>query len=380
MDFAFDEAQLELRSSAAAFLGDHSGSEQVRAAMETELGYDPRVWKQIASELGWSALLIPESYGGLGLGYVELVALMEIMGGSLLCAPFFSSICMGANALLVAGSEAQKQRHLPGIAAGETLAALAHAEAGGDWDAAGICATARRDGDEFVLNGTKSFVVDGHAADLLIVATRIAASRGADGIELFLVSGHAPGLETRVLTTMDQTRRLAEVKLDDVRVPPSARLGADGSAGWPELREILDRAAIALAAEQVGGAQKCLDMAVNHALQREQFGRPIASFQAIKHKCADMMVLVESARSASYYAGCVAAEDGDELPAVASLAKAYCSEAYFKCAAECLQIHGKVGVTWETDVQLYLKRARSSESLLGDASYHRERVAQQIGL
>jgi alkylation response protein AidB-like acyl-CoA dehydrogenase len=379
MDFAFTEEQEELRSTARSFLAEHSGSEQVRQAMESELGYDPQVWKQIASELGWTSVTIPEEYGGLGLSYVELIALMEVMGESLLCAPFFSSVCLAANALLVGGSDSQKKEHLPGIAEGQTRATVAFTEAGGDWGAAGIESVARRDGGDFLLSGTKSFVLDGHCADLVVVATRAQGTGGEDGISLFVVPGDASGLERRALPTLDQTRRLAELELRDVRVPASALLGDEG-AGWPALAKTLDLASVALSAEQVGGAQKCLDMSVEYAKERVQFGRPIGSFQAIKHKCADMMVEVESARSASYYAGCVAAEDSEELPLVASLAKAYCSDAYFQCAADAIQIHGGVGFTWEYDVHLYFKRAKSTETFLGDATYHRERLAQKIGL
>ena len=379
MDFAFTEEQEELRESARGFLEEFSGSEQVRRAAESELGYDPELWKQLGAELGWTSVVIPEEYGGLGLSYVELVALLEMMGGALLCAPFFSSVCLGGNALLIGGTEEQKQQHLPGIAEGQTRATLAATEANGRWDAMGIEALARADGGDFVLNGTKTFVVDGGCADLLIVAARREGSSGEEGISLFVVPGDAPGIERRTLPTMDQTRRQAEVALRDVRLPAAALMGEEG-AGWAALKETLERAAVALSAEQVGGAQRCLDMAVDYAKEREQFGRPIGSFQAIKHKCADMMVVVESARSAAYYAGCVVAEASDELPAVASLAKAYASDAYFKCAADSLQIHGGVGFTWEYDVHLYFKRAKSSETLLGDAAYHRELLARHIGL
>jgi alkylation response protein AidB-like acyl-CoA dehydrogenase len=379
MDFAFNEEQEELRSIARSFLAEHSASPQVRRAMESELGYDPQLWEQLGAELGWTSVVIPEAYGGLGLTFVELVALLEVMGGALLCAPFFSSVCLGANALLLGGSDEQKREHLPGIAEGRTRATLAFSEASGRWDAGGIEARVRRDGSDFVLDGRKSFVLDGHCADLLIVAARREGSVGDEGVSLFAVPGDSPGIERRSLPTLDQTRRQAEIRFDGVRVPQSALLGADGE-GAKVLSATLDLAAVALAAEQVGGAQKCLDMSVAYAGERVQFGRPIGSFQAIKHKCADMMVEVESARSASYYAACVAAEGGEELPLAASLAQAYCSDAYFHCAANAIQIHAGVGFTWEYDVHLYFKRARSSETFLGDAAYHRERVAQHIGL
>ena len=377
MDFAFDEEQEELRTMARSFLEAHSSGEQVRRTMETELGYEPDVWKKIATELGWPAVLVPEKYGGLGLGYVELVALLEITGEHLLCAPFFSTVCLAGNALLAAGTEAQKQEHLPALAEGRLRGTLAFSEPNGRWDAAGIVATARRDGDSYCLSGAKRYVPDGHCADLFVVAARSAQSEGEAGVSLFLVPSDAEGLEVTPLVTMDQTRRQAHLELHDVCVPASARMGEEGAA-WPALRKTLDLAAIAVAAEQVGGAQRCLDLAVDYAKERVQFGRPIGSFQAIKHKCADMMLLVESARSAAYYAACVAAEDGDDLPVAASLAKATGSDAYFRCAAECLQIFGGVGFTWEYDPHLYFKRAKSSETFLGDASLHRERIAAHI--
>jgi alkylation response protein AidB-like acyl-CoA dehydrogenase len=379
VNFAFTEEQEELRSTARAFLADHSASEQVRRAMESELGYDPELWKRIAIELGWPAVAIPEAYGGLGLGAVELTALMEEMGRVLLCAPFFSSVCLAGNALLSAGSEEQKREFLPAIAEGHTLAALAWTGPSGAPGAAGIAATARRQGDEFVLDGVWRFVLDGLGADLLVVAARREGSSGDEGVSLFAVPSDTPGVERRALPTMDSTRRLSELTLRDVRVPASALMGEEGEGGRP-LARALDGAVVALAAEQVGGAQTCLDLSVAYAKERVQFGRAIGSFQAIKHKCADMMVAVEAARSASYYAACVAADDAENLPVAASLAKAACSDAYFRCAAECVQIHGGVGFTWEYDVHLYFKRARSTEVFLGDPAYHRERVARHIGL
>jgi alkylation response protein AidB-like acyl-CoA dehydrogenase len=379
MNLAFDDAQEELRSQARAFLAEHSGSEQVRAAMASETGFDAGVWKRLSAELGWTALPVPEAYGGLGLGAVELVALAEVTGEALLCAPFFSSVCLGAQALLVAGSEEQKRELLPGIAEGATLATVALQEAQGGLDAAGIGTVARRAGGEWVLSGAKRYVVDGHCADLVVVPARREGSQGADGVSLFAVPGRSAGLERRALPTLDQTRRLAELVLREVRVPRSALLGEEGR-GWPALEQTRDLAALALAAEQVGGAQRCLDLSVAYAKERVQFGRPIGSFQAIGHKCADMMIAVEAARSGVYWAACVAAEGGPDFAVASSLAKCTASEAFFRCAAESIQIHGGVGFTWEYDVHLYFKRARASASLLGDPAWHRERVARHLGL
>ena len=222
-------------------------------------------------------------------------------------------------------------------------------------------------------------MVDGHSADWLIVAARAAGSSDDDGVSLALVPGDAPGLTRTRRPTVDRTRRLARVELDGVRVPASALLGHEGAAA-SALERTLSRATVALACEQVGGAQRCLDMSVAYALEREQFGRPIGSFQAIKHKCADMMVAIESARSAAYFAACETAEESDDLDVHASVAKASASEAYFQCAAESIQIHGGVGFTWEYDVHLHFKRAKAGETLLGDPAWHRERVARHLGL
>jgi alkylation response protein AidB-like acyl-CoA dehydrogenase len=273
--------------------------------MATEAGWDPEVWRRIGADLGWTSVIVPEAYGGAGLGWVELVGLMEEMGAALLCAPFFSTVCLAANGLLLGGTEEQMQEHLPAVAAGDTIATLALTEPAGRWDASGIEAVATRDGGDFVLDGVKRFVLDGHTAQLLVVATRRPGSQGTEGVSLFLVPGDAPGVERRALPTMDQTRTQAEVRLRRVRVPKSALMGEECDA-WRVLAAVLDRAAVALAAEQVGGAQRCLDMAVDYAKQRVQFGRPIGSFQAIKHKCADMLP-AWSRRARLYHAGWAAA-------------------------------------------------------------------------
>ncbi|HEX5065208.1 MAG TPA: acyl-CoA dehydrogenase family protein [Myxococcota bacterium] len=371
------EEQQALREQARDFLAHHSSSEQVRRAMESESGYDAEVWKRIGAELGWTALCVPEAYGGVGLTAVELSLLMEPMGEHLLCAPFFSTVCLAAQAILAGGSEAQKEEHLSGIAEGRALAALAYAEPNRLAPQAMQAIFRPTPGGGATLHGVKRYVVDGHGADLLVVAARREGSQGEAGIELFLVPGDATGVTRRALPTMDLTRRLAEIRLDGAQ---GQRLGDAEGRGGAVLAEALDRAAIALAAEQVGGAQRCLDLSVAYAKERVQFGRPIGSFQAIKHTCADMMLLVESARSAAYHAAEVAAAGSEGLAAAASLAKAWCGDAYFRCAGDAIQIHGGVGFTWEYDPHLYFKRARSSQSLLGDSSFHRERVAREMGL
>ncbi|MFP6664626.1 MAG: acyl-CoA dehydrogenase family protein [Deltaproteobacteria bacterium] len=375
MNLKFDEDQEELRRSARAFLAEHSSSAKVREAMATEEGFDRELWRRISEEMGWPALLFAEEHGGYGLGPVDLTALLEEMGRALLCSPFFASVVLAGQAIQTAGSEAQKAQWLPAIASGTTIGTLALTEASGRWDASGIEMTARREGENFVLEGTKTFVPDGGVADLFVVAVRVPGSVGEAGVSLFVVPAETAGVERRILPTVDQTRRQGEVTFAKVSVPATALLGAEGS-GWAALAHTLDLAAVALGAEQVGSAQAILDQTVQYAKERVQFGRPIGSFQAVKHKCADMLVAVESARSAVYFASAAAAEGSAELPQLASMAKAYCSDAFFRCAADAIQVHGGVGFTWEYDCHLFFKRAKSSESFLGDPAYHRERVAR----
>jgi alkylation response protein AidB-like acyl-CoA dehydrogenase len=353
-----------------------SPESEVRRLMETTEGYDPAVWSQMANELGLQSLHIPEAYGGQGFTFVELGIVLEEQGRALLCAPYFSTVVLAANAILNAGTDDEKSALLPGIASGETIATLAFTEPNGKWDADGITMEAREDGDGYVLSGTKMFVLDGHTADLVVVVARTAGTSGEDGIAFFTVAGDAPGLTRTALATMDQTRKQARLEFADVK---AAKLGTPGT-GWAALSTTLDQAAVALSNEMVGGAQFVLEESVQYAKDRVQFGRPIGSFQAIKHKCADMLLEVESAKSAAYYAAWAAAEGNDEAPVVASLAKAYCSDAYFHAAAENIQIHGGIGFTWEHNAHLYFKRAKSSEILLGDATYHRELLAQRIGI
>jgi alkylation response protein AidB-like acyl-CoA dehydrogenase len=371
VNFAFSEEQEDLRKSLRRFLEDKSPEGEVRRLMHTNDGYDPAVWSQMAEQLGLQGLAIPEEFGGSGYTYVELIVVLEEMGRALLCAPYFSSVALAANLLLVSGDEAAKKRYLPGIASGTTIATVALAEASGRWDEAGVTLAAEAPQGAWLLTGEKLYVLDGQRADLILVAARTAA-----GVSVFAVDKGASGLTATPLSTMDQTRKQARLAFEST---PARLVGTDG-AGWPAMSKMLDLAAVALAAEQVGGAQKVLEMAVEYAKVRVQFGRPIGSFQAIKHKCADMLLEVESAKSAAYYAGWAAAEDNEELPVVASLAKSYCSEAYFHATAENIQIHGGIGFTWEHPAHLYFKRAKSSELLFGDPTYHRELLAQRIGI
>jgi len=376
MNFAFSEEQEQLREAVRKFMEAKSPSSEVRRLMETTEGYDEAVWKQMAQELGLQSLHLPEAHGGQGFTFVELGIVLEEMGRVLLCAPYYSTVVLAADAIMNAATDAQQGELLPGIASGETIAALAFTEPNGRWDASGITMEASGKGDSYQLSGTKMFVIDGHTANTIITVARLAGTSGEDGISFFAVDGDASGLTRTPLATMDQTRKQARLDFSDVAARP---LGEPG-AGWAALSKTLDQAAVGLSNEMVGGAQKVLEMAVDYAKVRVQFGRPIGSFKAIKHKCADMLLEVESAKSAAYYAAWAAAEDNEELPVVASLAKAYCSDAYFHAAAENIQIHGGIGFTWEHDAHLYFKRAKSSEILLGDATYHRELLAQRIGI
>jgi alkylation response protein AidB-like acyl-CoA dehydrogenase len=376
VDFAFSEEQDQLRDAVRKFMEAKSPSPEVRRLMDTTEGYDPAVWTQMAQELGLQSLHIPEAHGGQGYTFIELGIVLEEMGRVLMCAPYFSTVCLAANAIMNAGNADQLGALLPGIASGETLATLAFTEPNGKWDASGITMEAKGSGDAWTLDGTKTFVIDGHTADTIVVVARDVGSSGENGIGFFVVDGDASGLTRTPLATMDQTRKQARLDFAGV----SARALGEVGQGWSALSKTLDQAAVCLANEMVGGAQKVLEMSVDYAKVRVQFGRPIGSFQAIKHKCADMLLEVESGKSAAYYAAWAAAEDNEELPVVASLAKAYCSDAYFHAAAETIQIHGGIGFTWEHDAHLYFKRAKSSEILLGDATYHRELLAQRIGI
>ncbi|MEC7879298.1 MAG: acyl-CoA dehydrogenase family protein [Actinomycetota bacterium] len=370
MNFAFSEEQETLREFVRNFLEEKSAEAAVREQMETDEGFDPDVWQQMSEQMGLQSLIVPEEFGGQGFGYVELIVVLEEMGRALLCAPFFSSVVLAANTLIHSGDETAKADLLPKIASG-TIATLAFTEENGKWDESGITMQASESANGYTLDGSKMYVLDGNTAEIILVAAKT-----ANGVSLFHVDAGADGLTRTSLATMDQTRKQSKL---DFSGTPATLIGEEGK-GWDTLSTVLDLAAVGLAAEQVGGAQMCLDMAVEYAKVRVQFGRPIGSFQAIKHKCADMLLEVESAKSAAYYAGWCAAEMNDELPSTASLAKAYCSEAYFHSAAENIQIHGGIGFTWEHPAHLYFKRAKSSELLFGDPTYHRELLAQRIGI
>ncbi|MER6957204.1 MULTISPECIES: acyl-CoA dehydrogenase family protein [unclassified Streptomyces] len=371
MDFAFSDEQEELRRTVRAFLADTSPETEVRRLMETPEGFDRALWRRLGSELGVLGLAVPEEYGGAGCGPVEVGVVLEETGRALLCAPFLSSAVLATTALLVSDDEEARKRLLPGLVAGESVATLALTEDSARWDAAGIGLTARATGGSWLLTGHKTFVLDGACADVVLTVART-----EDGIGVFLVDGDAAGLNRAPLPTLDPTRRQARLDYDGVR---ATRLRTHGD-GWDLVSQVLDRAAVALAAEQVGVASRALDMAVEYAKVRHQFGRPIGSFQAVKHLLADVLLEVESARAAAHYALLAAEGESPELPAVASLAKAFCSDACLTATRENIQVHGGIGFTWEHPAQLYLKRAKTSQLLFGDPAYHRELLARRIGM
>lgn len=387
MEFRLTEEQKMVRESAEAFLADVSSTEQVRQAMLQASSYDVNVWQRLCNELYLQAITIPEEYGGLGMNYVYLAIVLEEMGRKLFCSPFLATTAFATNAILLAASHEQKQRLLPAIATGQT-ASLAWVgpqatRFSGTWDATAVTATWQTTNTGYELNGELCYVLDGDTAELLIIAAREAGTHGEVGVSLFAVPADAEGLTATWTPTMDQTRRQAKIKLNAVSVDASLRLGEEGQA-WPQLQQTLALAKAALAAEQLGVASESLELAVQYTLEREQFGRVIASYQAIKHKAADMKLKTEVARSAVYYAACIATEVLDpqgnealasELEEAAAMAKGYCSDTVFYNAGSALQMFGGVGFTAEYDIQLYFKRAKASELYLGNGAAQRELIA-----
>ncbi|MEJ2207172.1 MAG: acyl-CoA dehydrogenase family protein [Gemmatimonadales bacterium] len=379
MDFGFDDAQSLLATSVRDVIESRYPIAYVREMLGDPRGFSKDFWSD-ASELGWLGLLVAERFGGAGLGPLELVAVQQELGRGVLPGPFLSSAILATAALDRAGSEAQKQRWLARLVAGDAIATVALQEPRGGWDAAGVTLPARPGtGDALRLTGEKRFVPDAHVADLLIVPARTEdpGEQGTDGVTLLLVEASAPGVSVRTMETIDPTRRLCEVHLDAVAVGPEAVLGEPG-AGWPLLEAVMDLGRVALCAEMVGGAERALEMSTGYARTREQFGRPIGSFQAIQHKCADMLVQLEGARAMTFAAATSLAHGDSDASRDASIAKAWCGEAYRAITTEGVQIHGGLGFTWDLDMHLHYKRAKASEALLGDARFHRARVAEQV--
>ena len=371
MQFGFSEEQAQFRDVVQRFVQDKSPITSVRELMATELGYDPAVWTQLSQALGLSGLTLPEEYGGGGFGAIELGIVMEEFGRGLMCAPYFASSVMAAHAILLTASEPQKQALLPSLASGESIATLAVAEATGSWLEADVAVQAQHTQAGFTLQGKKHFVLDAHVANHLIVA-----AKSSGGVSLFCVDPASDAVDVKLVDSMDPTRKIAMVDLNDA---PGQLLGREGEN---HLVQILENACVALANEMIGGAQQLLASAVQYTKLRVQFGRTIGSFQAIKHRLADLLLDVELAKSAAYYAAqCLADEDvaADAKAEVAHLAKAQASEVYLAAAVQAIQLHGGIGFTWENDTHLWFKRAKSSEVFLGSPQRHREQMLQAQG-
>lgn len=358
-----------LRNTAREFLSNRLPMATVREMMMTPDGFDRAVWEEMA-ELGWVGLAIPEEHGGAGYGTTELSVIFEEMGRMVTPGPFFATVGLAVPVILGLADEAQKSGLLPGIAAGEIIATVAAFEGSRDWGLENVETTATRDGDGWVLEGVKPHVLDGHLADLILVVART-----DQGLAVFPVGAGADGLAVEQVDVLDPTRRQATVTLEGVRAAAPLGSGPAGDA----LPRALGVASALLACEQAGGAQRCLEMSTEYAKTRHQFGRPIGSFQAVKHRCAQMLVKVEHARSVAYHAVRVT-EDPAEFAIAAPLAASVASESYVWAAGENIQIHGGIGFTWEHDAHLYLKRAKSSSLLLGDPRYHRRTLGDALGL
>ena len=370
MKFSFSSEQDEFRSNLRRLLADQSPTKEVRRLMETDAGWERDGWRKLNEALGLTALRIPEAHGGHGFGFSEIGIVLEEMGRALLCAPYFATAVLATGVIMNAGSDQDKQTLLPDIALGETVATLACAEDDGKWDAAATTLVATPSGSGYRLDGHKSFVLDGHTADLIVVLARAPGSVGDAGLSFFTVRGD--GIERHLLNTMDPTRKMARLTFNGTE---ATLLGTEGAAAAPFARTMIE-ASVCLANEMVGGAERLREDALAYSKMRMQFGRQIASFQSMKHKAADMLLDVELAKSAAYYAA-AALDDGDaDVAATASLAKACASDAYMQTAIHAIQIHGGIGFTWDNDTHLWFKRAKSSEVLFGDASHHREQMIQ----
>jgi alkylation response protein AidB-like acyl-CoA dehydrogenase len=371
VDFAFTAEQELLRRTARDLLAERASMEQVRRMIADGEGLGDADWRRMA-ELGWQGLVIPEEHGGSGLGMLELAIVLEEMGRAVLPGPFVPTVLAGL-AIGDGGDGAQRARWLPRIADGGIRATIALLEESGRWEPAATRATLVREGGGFVLKGTKRFVPDAERADVLVSAAR--HENGA--LALVLVERGVPGITITPLASVDPTRRIADVAFDGVPVAAEQVLASDGDAA---LARLLDRGRIALAADMCGGAERTLEMTVEYAKVRQQFGRPIGSFQAIQHRCADMSVEVEKAKAATYYASWAADAGADDAAFAAASAKAIAGDAYRLVTTSAVQVHGGIGFTWEHDVHFFYKRARSGDATFGNAAWSREVAARHLGL
>jgi len=374
MDLGLSEEQELLRNFARDFLEKECPEKLVRDMEDDERGYTDALWQGMAQQ-GWQGLIVPEEHGGTGMRFLDLCVLLEEFGRALVPGPFLSTSVLGALPVMDAGSDAQKQAILPRVASGDMVMTLALTEPSGRFEADAVTLSAKKEGDAYVLNGTKLFVPDAHVADTIVVVART-GGEGEQGISLFLVDGKAKGLSTTVLKTIAADKQ-CEVRFENVRVPAEALLGAEGE-GWAALEGTRRKATVAYCAYLVGLAQRDFEITVDYAKEREQFGRPIGSFQAIQHKAADMVTDVDSSRFVMYRAAWAVSEDEADQDLHVSMAKAWCSDASRRTVAHGQQIHGGIGFTKEYKIQLYFRRQKMAELMWGDGDYHRERVAQLL--
>jgi alkylation response protein AidB-like acyl-CoA dehydrogenase len=377
MDLALSEEQEMLKTMARDFLTDKLPKTVVKEMEESEPGYSPELWKEMAG-LGWMGLAFPEKYGGSDMSFLDLAILLEEMGRACLPGPYFSTVVLGGSTILDAGSEEQKGEYLPKIASGELVFTLALTEPSARYDADSIETKATADKDGYIINGTKLFVPDANVADyMLVVARTEAEAKGEEGITIFIVDAKSPGISHTVLKTIANDK-LCEVVFDKVKVPKENILG-ELNQGWSEVQKIIQRGAVAKCCEMVGCIQQALDMTVDYAKERRQYDRPIGSFQVIQHYCADMATDVDGTRLSTYQAAWMLSE-GLPCTKEIAIAKAWAGEACQRVMALAHQIHGAIGVTIDHDLQYYTRRAKAAEVSFGDASFYREIVAQEMGL
>jgi alkylation response protein AidB-like acyl-CoA dehydrogenase len=373
VDFDFSEDQNDLRNLMREFLSDRSTTRHVRAMLTDSLGYDPAMYRELV-RLG--ALSFPEPYGGAGLGMVEQAIVLEEMGRAVYPAPYFATVVLAGRAVVESGDENAMARYIPDICSGDLTMSLAFLEDSIDWGPGAISATLTPTADGFVLDGTKRFVPFGHAVDIVLVAARLAGTSGADGVTLAAVARDTPGVAIEPTVMMDETSKVATMRFSGVPVPSGDIVGHPGS-GWSALESTLRSAAVACCAEMLGASRKSLEMSVDYAKVRKQFGQYIGQFQAVKHKLAEMLELVENAHAATYYAAWALDADAPDKALAASVAKSTVNYASRRVCGEAIQVHGGIGFTWEYDLHLYFKRAKHLEPMFGDTDYHREKVLEE---
>ena len=374
MDFDFTEDQGMLRDLVREFLTEQSPVARVRAMMDDPTGYDPDLYRRFM-QLG--ALPFPEEYGGAGLGMVEQAIVLEEIGRIPYPGPYFATVVLAGGAIMASGDKQAMARYLPDVCNGDLTMSLAFLEDSIGWGPDEVALAMKKDGDAYILNGVKRFVPFGHTADVILVAARSGSGAGADGVSLVAAPREAAGLTVSPDIMADLTERTATLHFDNVRVPAENLLGAEGGA-WPAIEQTLMRAAVGASAEMLGASRKSLEMSVDYAKVRKQFGQFIGQFQAVKHKLSEMLVAVENAFAAVYYAAWAIDANAPDAALAASAAKSYVNGASRKVCGEAIQVHGGIGFTWEYDLHLYFKRAKHFEPLYGDLETHREKVLEEV--